>query len=83
MEPWDGPVIELTLVSDDLLTSKAGSAGTQDGDDDYNENIITHVDFFFYPDGRTDQPATYHIRKTSGKRRSDVFRLEMDWETIN
>ncbi len=83
MEPWDGPVIELTLVSDDLLTSKAGSAGTQDGDDDYNENIITHVDFFFYPDGKTDQPATYHIRKTSGKRRSDVFRLEMDWETIN
>lgn len=83
MTEWDGPVIELTLISDDLMSSKAGTDGVLDGLDEYNENVISHVDFFFYPDGRTDEPATYHIRRTSGKRRSDVFRLELTSEQIN
>ena len=46
---WDGPVIELTLSCDELGMTKAGVNGVQDGDDDYFENVVKHVDFYFYP----------------------------------
>lgn len=80
---WDGPVIEITLQTTDVLETRAGADGTQDGIDRYNENLISEVDFFFYPGGATDQNATYHVRQASGKRRSDVIRLEMFSDDIN
>ncbi|MBR6458337.1 MAG: hypothetical protein IKS71_07045, partial [Bacteroidales bacterium] len=80
---WDGPVIEITLDTGGELQTRAGSDGTEDGVDRYNENLISWVDFFFYPGGNTDADATYHIRKESGKRRSDVMRLEMTSEEVN
>lgn len=46
---WDGPVIELTLSCDELGMTKAGLNGVQDGDDDYFENVVKYVDFYFYP----------------------------------
>ena len=79
---WDGPVIELTLDSGDLQT-RAGSDGTAVGIDSYNENLIGWVDFFFYPDGQTDQDATYHVRKEVSKLRSAVIRLEMTSDQVN
>lgn len=79
---WDGPVIEISLLTGDELDTRAGADGTQDGIDRYNENLISYVDFFFYPGGATDEDATYHVRQTSGKRRSDVIRLEMDSNII-
>ena len=80
---WDGPVIELTLDMADDLETRAGYNGTQDGVDRYNENLIAWVDFFFYPGNALDGDATYHVRRTSGKRRSDVMRLEMTNVQVN
>jgi len=80
-EVWDGPVIEINLETGDA--TKAGADGTQEGLDTYNENLISYVDFFFYPGGDTESPAKYHIRHTSGKRGSDVIRLKFESDEIN
>ena len=80
---WDGPVIELTLRTGESVETRAGTDDTQDGVDRYNENLISWVDFFFYPDGDTDSDATYHYRHISGKKRSDVARIELTSEQVN
>ena len=80
---WNGPAIVLTLDTGGELETRAGYDGTQDGVDRYNENLISWVDFFFYPGGDTLSDATYHVRRESGKRRSDVMRLEMTSDQIN
>ena len=53
-------VISITLDTGGSLSTRAGSDGTMDGIADYNENLISWVDFFFYPNGQTDQDAVYH-----------------------
>ncbi len=82
-EYWDGPVIQLTLNTGDAVETRAGNDGVEDGIDKYNENLINWVDFFFYPDDRTSENATFHARKESGKRRSDVLRIELGSDDIN
>ena len=81
-EVWEGPVIELDLSCVDPST-KAGSNGTEPGENPYHENLIDWVDFYFYPDGVTSVQASYHIRKESGKRDSDVFRLTLTTNQVN
>ena len=86
LDVWDGPVIELTLRSDDSpLVTRAGTDGTMDGVDRYNENLIETVDFFFYPGEEPDRTAdaTFHVRVASGKRYSDVFRIELTSDDVN
>ena len=80
-----GPYISLELRCNDPVevVSKAGADGTQDGVDRYNENLISTVDFFFWPGNATASDAVYHTRLTSGNRRSDVFRLEMTSDVVN
>ena len=81
---WDGPVIELDLSCtgpDD--PTKAGSNGTEAGENTFHENVISWVDFYFYPDGKTAEQASFHIRKESGKRDRDVFRLELTTNQVN
>lgn len=81
---WDGPVIELSLSCvNPSDPTKAGSNGTEEGENPYHENDIKWVDFYFYPGGNTSESATYHIRKVSGKRNSDVFRLELTTNQVN
>lgn len=81
---WDGPVMELTVSCLDAQDpTKAGSDGTAAGENPYHENLIKWVDFYFYPGGATSESATYHIRKESGKRGSDVFRLELTTNQVN
>ena len=46
---WDGPVIELSLSCDELGMTKTGLDDVRDGDNDYFENVVKWVDFFFYP----------------------------------
>ena len=80
------PYIELTLQCNDAAQVKAGNNGTQDGVDRYNENLIDTVDFFFYPGENPNRTAnaTYHVRKVSGRRYSDVFRIDnLSSEDIN
>lgn len=81
---WDGPVIELSLACvNPSDPTKAGSSGTEEGENPYHENDIKWVDFYFYPDGKTTEQASYHIRKVSGKRYNDVFRLELTTNQVN
>ena len=81
---WDGPVIELELSCvNPSDPTKAGSNGTESGENPYHENDIKWVDFYFYPDGATSQQATYHVRKTSGRRDNDVFRVELTTNQVN
>lgn len=81
---WEGPVIELSLSClDPTAPTKAGSDGVQAGENSYHENLISWVDFYFYPGNATSSDATYHIRKTSGKRDNDVFRLELTTNQVN
>ena len=81
---WDGPVIELELscLSASGFT-KAGTDGEQSGENSYHENALEWVDFYFYPGGATSEPATFHVRKESGKRESDVFRLFLTTNQVN
>lgn len=83
VDSWTGPVIELTLVTPEDVVTRAGADGTQDGVNKYNENLISWVDFFFYPDDDTDSDATFHVRRESGKQRSDVMRIELTSEQVN
>jgi len=80
---WNGPVLELALFTGSDLETRAGFDGTEPGVDRYNENLISWVDFFIYPGGDTDSPATFHYRHISGKRRSDVVRIELTSEQVN
>ena len=76
---WDGPVIEFTLRCNDPVETKAIIPEGAN----FNEDLISWVDFFFYPGGKTSSNATYHVRLESGKTVSDVFRLEFTSEEMN
>ncbi len=79
---WTGPFLELTLTtagSDEGLTK----AESVQGDDAYHENLISTVEFFFYPGEDTLSAATYHYAYSPNKRRSEVLRMEMSSEDIN
>lgn len=81
---WDGPFIEIALETELPEQTKSDGVYPEDGVDPYlHENLISTVDFFFYPDGNTSADATYHVHKVSGKTRSDVFRLPLTSEQIN
>ena len=49
LSQWDGPVININLSCDEVGSTKAGKDGEQDGEDDYFENVVNWVDFYFYP----------------------------------
>ncbi len=81
---WEGPVIELELSCvNPSSPTKAGSNGTEYGENSYHENDLKWVDFYFYPGGATYEQASYHIRKESGRRENDVFRLELTTNQVN
>ena len=85
---WDGPVIEFTLRCNDPVETKAiipdfNKDPIIPEGANFNEDLISWVDFFFYPGGKTSSNATYHVRVESGKTVSDVFRLEFTSEEMN
>ena len=84
-EPYmpENQIIELTLSTGGDMDTRAGADGTKEGEDLYNENLISWVDFFFYPAGETEADAVFHLRRDSGKRRSDVMRIETTSEMVN
>lgn len=77
---YDGPCIELTVRCGDPDFTKADTDDTRDGENKYNENLISTVDFFFYPGENPDrnEPAVLHVSRTSGQRSSDVFLLDLN-----
>lgn len=82
---WDGPVIELGVVClEPTGLTKAGTSGVEAGENNYHENVISSVDFFFYPGDATSEPATYHVRFDNLDKRSNaVFRLELTTNQVN
>ena len=81
---WDGPVIEFQLNCEDGPVSKAGADGDQEGVNAYRENLISWVDFYFYPDGVTTSNATYHIRKENVNARGNAsFSLVLTTNQVN
>ena len=83
-QEWDGPVIELSLDCGEGMVTKAGSDGTESGVNAYRENLISSVDFYFYPGGAVDKNATYHIRKENLQNRNEAtFRLEVTTNQVN
>lgn len=83
---WDGPVIELTLSCDDLDMTKAGLDDVRDGDNDYFENVVKWVDFYFYPiypegDGHSiTHPYHKRIELTNNVL---TFRIEVTSNQVN
>ena len=82
---WEGPVLELGVAClEPTGLTKAGISGTEAGENNYHENVISSVDFFFYPGDATSEPATYHIRYDNlGKRGNAVFRVELTTNQVN
>lgn len=82
---WDGPVLELNVAClEPMGLTKAGISGTEAGENNYHENVISSVDFFFYPGDATSEPATYHVRYDNlGKRGNAVFRVELSTNDVN
>lgn len=78
-------VIEITLQCDTSPDTKVPVEGIDQLDEfSYlNENKIQYVDFFFYPGGDTGHDATFHRRCTSGRTKSDVFRLDLGSDIVN
>ncbi len=84
-QEWDGPVVEINLDMEEDFQTKAEDTYEQPGDKVFHENDIKWVDFYFYPLGKTGEPATYHIRKTMDRltRGSVSFRLELTYNQVN
>ena len=82
---WDGPVIELDVAClEPTGLTKAGISGVEIGENNYHENVINSVDFFFYPGDATSEPATYHVRYDNVSKRSNaVFRVELTTNQVN
>ena len=67
-----GPAIELTLICDDVPETKA----RVEGEEYYNENLFSWVDFFFY-EGLDEETQVYHLRKTSGETKKALFNINV------
>ena len=82
---WDGPVIEFNVAClEPTGLTKAGISGVESGENNYHENEIKSVDFFFYPGDATSEPATYHVRFDNlAKRGNAVFRVELSTNDVN
>lgn len=71
--PDTGRGIALTVVCEDPVRTKAPVSGV----DNYNENLISWVDFFFYPGENPTGPAVLHSRVTSGERSEAEFKIKI------
>jgi len=81
----EGSGIEISVHCGDVIPTKSDSGDSRDGEDKYNENLISSVDFFFYPGKNPDRnaDAVFHVRRESGQRGSDVFLLDLTDEDVN
>ncbi|MBQ4299132.1 MAG: hypothetical protein II763_02315 [Bacteroidales bacterium] len=70
-EDPDGEGIVLDIRCLDPQT-RAGMNGVRDGENDWNENLLSTLDVFFYPEGKTNQDAVLHQRFTPGESDGDA-----------
>lgn len=64
-------------------TLKAGISGEKPGEDEYNENIIRTIDYYFYPEGKDGEPAVLHARVSPNQLNQYSFNVPVDEEMIN
>lgn len=64
-----GEGIRLTVWCQDPDT-KAGADGERPGEQEYNENLISTLDVFYYPEGAIEDPAVLHEHFTPERNNS-------------
>ena len=74
--------ISMSVFCADPVT-KAGISGTKPGEDPYNENKIATIDYYFYPEGHTDQDAVLHNRESVNVTSEYTFNISVDAVMIN
>ena len=83
-QPGGAPGFTLTVISDEPVHTKSEAAGSRY----YRENLISWVDFFFYPgevsfeNGQTEN-AVMHVRRESGQQDSATFQLDVSSSQVN
>ena len=63
--------------------TKAGISGTKPGEDPYNENVIKTIDYFFYPDGKTNENAVLRGRETVSATGQYTINVPIDEAMLN
>lgn len=76
--PDTGRSIALTVVCEDPVRTKNPVPGV----DNYNENLISWVDFFFYPGEDPTGPAVLHTRAESGERNKADFQVKLSQSDV-
>lgn len=76
--------ISLTMFcSDPTVVTKVGKDSIKDGEDPYNENLIKTIDYFFYPEGATDQKSVLHNRVSVNASGSYTVNIAVDANVVN
>lgn len=76
--------ISLEVVCSKMTpTSKAGISGTKPGEDAYDENIIKTIDYYFYPEGATDQNSVLHARVSPNALNQYTTNVAIDEAMLN
>ena len=63
--------------------TKAGISGVKPGEDAYDENIIKTIDYYFYPEGKTDQPAVLHASVSPNALNQYTVNVSIDEGMLN
>ena len=63
--------------------TKAGISGVKPGEDAYNENIIKTIDYYFYPEGKTNEPAVLHARVAPNALNQYTVNVSVDEAMLN
>ncbi|MBP5517994.1 MAG: hypothetical protein J6X91_04990 [Bacteroidales bacterium] len=76
--------IALDVICSTLTPStKAGISGVKPGEDAYDENIIKTIDYYFYPDGQTDQNSVLHGRVSVSALNQYTVNVSIDEAMLN
>lgn len=63
--------------------TKAGISGVRPGDDAYDENIIKTIDYYFYPDGKTNENAVLQGRVSPNALGQYTVNVSLDEAMLN
>jgi hypothetical protein len=63
--------------------TKAGISGVKPGEDAYDENIIKTIDYYFYPEGKTNENSVLHDRVTVSALNQYTVNVSIDEALLN
>ena len=82
--PEEKSGISLEVVCSKMSpVTKAGISGTKPGEDAYDENIIKTIDYYFYPEGATDQNSVLHARVSPNALNQYTTNVAIDEAMLN